>query len=109
MVPSCLPVRFDVRSLKALVGPRKFSFLMTAFLLAVGTVTFILADPQDLSFIDSLCRLTFNSNPSPHSRGSDADIAQMHAGAQRVRVRIRVRVRVRVRIIRLGLGLGLGL
>lgn len=55
MVPSCLPVRFDVRFLKALVGPgRMRSFLATALLLAVGTATFFLADPQDLSFIDAL-------------------------------------------------------
>lgn len=59
MVPSCLPVRFDVRFLKALVDPgRMRSFLATALLLAVGTATFFLADPQDLSFIDALCRLT---------------------------------------------------
>ena len=65
MVPSCLPVRFDKRFLKALVGPRMRSFLATAILLALGTVTFILADPQDLSFIDALCRLTSDSNRKP--------------------------------------------
>ena len=65
MVPSCLPVRIDKRFLKALVGPRMRSFLATAFLLALGTVTFLLADPQDLSFIDSLCRLTSDSNRKP--------------------------------------------
>ena len=65
MVLSCLPVRFDVRSLEALVGPRKFSFLVFASVLALGTVTFILFDPQDLSFIDALCRLTSDSNRKP--------------------------------------------
>ena len=65
MVPSCLPVRFVERFLKALVGPRMQSAFVAVLVLALGTGIFIRFDPQDLSFIDALCRLTSDSNRKP--------------------------------------------
>ena len=70
MVPACLPVRLDVRFLQALVGPRTRSFLATVLLLALGFTVFYLADAQELSIIDALCKICSPpAEPQPHTRG----------------------------------------